>query len=297
MDSFRSEQGYLQLLRDVLQNGERTKTRNGYTISSFGKMISFNDIDNSFPLLTSKKMFIRGIIEELLWFLRGSTDANELKEKNVKIWNGNSSREYLDSVGLSHYKEGELGPVYGWQWRSFGKPYKKNNEVEGFDQLRYAIEELLKPENSRRSVISGWNPLQLHEMALPPCHILYVFYKNSKGLHCSVSMRSTDLFLGLPFNIASAAILTHIIAKILHIKPCAISINMTDSHIYEEHIESVNKQIENDIFSPPQLMINKEAPSIGTTIEEKIRWINDLCFEDFVLQNYNHNDVLTAVMK
>jgi len=295
MDSFRDETGYLNLLKYVIENGEKITTRNGNTLSCFGKIISFYDIDKSFPLLTSKKMFIRGIVEELLWFLRGSTDANELIEKNIKIWNGNSTREYLDSVGLSHYKEGELGPIYGWQWKTFGKTYGSNEK--GFDQIRYVIEELAKPGNSRRAVISGWNPVQLQEMALPPCHILYVFYKNNNGLHCSVSMRSTDLFLGLPFNIASAAILTHIIAKLLHIKPCAVCINMTDAHIYEEHIDCVQTQFGNNIEQSPQLEITKEELGENATIDEKMKWISELCFEDFALHNYKHCGTLTAVMK
>ena len=295
MDSYRDEDGYLQLLSDVLKNGEEKKTRNGTVISDFGKMISFYNIQEKFPLLTSKKMFLRGIIEELLWFLRGSTDANELKEKNVNIWNGNSSRQYLDSVGLSHYQEGELGPVYGWQWRRFGSKYGTYDQ--GFDQVRYVIEELMKPGNSRRAVISGWNPPQLDEMALPPCHILYVFYKNSKGLHCSVSMRSTDLFLGLPFNIASVSILVHIIAKILHISPHAVSINMTDAHIYEEHIDCVKEQLVNKTNTFPNLSINKDAPNLETSVEEKLKWISELRYEDFELHNYTSSNVLKAPMK
>jgi len=295
MDSYRDESGYLKLLEDVLENGDEKETRNGKVISSFGKIISFYNIENRFPLLTSKRVFLRGVIEELLWFLRGSIDSNELKNKNVNIWNGNSSREYLDSIGLNHYKEGELGPIYGWQWKTFGKKY--GSDEKGFDQIRYVLEELTKPENSRRAVISGWNPTQLKEMALPPCHILYVFYKNKHGLHCSVSMRSTDLFLGLPFNIASVSILVHIIAKLLHIQPHAISINMTDLHIYEEHIESVKKQIKNQIEEPPVLEISKTSPSVECSIDEKIKWIESLCYEDFVLKDYKHNGVLQAPMK
>jgi len=297
MDSYRDEKGYLNLLEDVLTTGEIRETRNGIVISSFGKMLSFYNISNKFPLITTKKMFTKGIIEELLWFLRGSTNARELQEKGVKIWDGNSSREYLDSVGLSHYQEGELGPVYGWQWKTFGKSYSDNKSIEGFDQIKYIIEELSKDNNSRRAVLSAWNPSQLHEMALPPCHILYTFYKNSKGLHCSMTMRSTDLFLGLPFNIASTAILTHIIAKVLHIKPYAISINMTDAHIYKEHIDSVYKQIDNKIQDFPEFEIIKEAPDINTPITSKVQWINDLKIEDFVIKNYNCAETIKAIMK
>jgi len=296
MDSYRDESGYLSLLDDVLQNGEVKKTRNGNVISSFGKMLSFYDISNKFPLLTTKKMFTKGIIEELLWFLRGSTNAIELQEKGVKIWEGNSTREYLDSVGLSHYAVGELGPVYGWQWKKFGKPYG-DNDKEGFDQIKYVIEELMKENHSRRAVLSGWNPSQLSEMALPPCHILYTFYKNSNGLHCSMTMRSTDLFLGLPFNIASTAVLTHIIASVLNIKAYAISINMTDPHIYEEHIDAVKTQLNNDILNFPQLEIKKQKPSQDSSIDDKLQWINDLKYEDFVFHNYSSANAIKAPMK
>lgn len=300
MNSFKNEKGYLELLQDVINNGENKNTRNGNVISSFGKSIYFYNINIEFPLLTTKKMFLKGIIEELLWFLRGSTNAKELQKKGVKIWDGNSSREYLDSIGLTNYDEGELGPVYGWQWRNFGKSYPPNNENtddNGFDQIKYVIEELLKSENSRRAVLSAWNPSQLSQMALPPCHILYSFYKNSKGLYCSMSMRSSDLFLGLPFNIASTAIFTFIIAKVLHINPYGICLNLTDAHIYEEHINAVNQQLENMINTPPSFEITKEAPPIESSVEEKINWITSLTFDDFVLHNYESAGTIKAPMK
>lgn len=298
MASYIGEEGYINLLRDTLKKGEYRKGRNGNTYSVFGQMISFNNINKSFPLLTTKKMFTKGIIEEILWFLRGSTDANELQKKGVKIWDGNSSREYLDSVGLSHYSEGELGPVYGWQWRNFGKQYNKDDDNSGFDQLQYIIEELIKPENSRRAVMSGWNPTQLSEMALPPCHILYTFYKNKNGISCMMNMRSSDLFLGLPFNIASTSILTHIIAKVIHVNPVDISIAITDAHIYDEHIDAVNEQLENNILeSTPTLEIRKEPPPIDSSVDEKIKWINDLKYEDFVVNDYKSAGTIKAPMK
>ena len=226
---YNSEIGYIDLLKDALSNGEKKATRNGNVISIFGCMINFKDISTSFPLITTKKMFFRGIVEELLWFLRGSTNAIEL----------NSSREYLDSIGLD-YPEGELGPIYGWQWRKFGKEYciydnytedcdtdtdtdsdsslynytdtdsdTDNKYSKGVDQIKYILEELSKNNNSRRAVLSAWNPLDLKKMALPPCHILYIFNRSSKGLSCHMTLRSSDLFLGLPFNIASTALLTY----------------------------------------------------------------------------------------
>ena len=285
---YSGEKGYLELLGYVKKNGEYKQTRNGYTFSSFGSMIKFN-INEKFPLLTTKKMFFRGIVEELLWFLRGSVNSKELESKGVNIWKSNSTREYLDSIGLNHYEEGYLGPIYGYQWRNFNG--------QNFDQLSYVLKELLKPDNSRRAIISGWNPVQLKEQALPPCHILYNFYQNSNGLSCMMTMRSSDLFLGLPFNVASTALLTTIIAKVLHMNTNEICISLTDCHIYEEHIDNVNIQISREIYDFPTININKPAPDIKSSIEEKIKWIEELKYEDFILNNYNCQSSLNAIMK
>jgi thymidylate synthase len=298
MNSYFEEKGYLELLKDTINNSEKKQTRNGIVYSRFGTMITFSNLNNYFPLLTTKKMFIKGIIEELLWFLKGSTNAKELQNKNIHIWDLNSSREYLDSIGLNHYEEGELGPIYGWQWRNFGKSYNNNNNNNnGFDQIKYIIEELMKPDNSRRAVLSAWNPVQLKQMALPPCHITYTFYKDSKGLSCLMNMRSSDLFLGLPFNIASTALLTRIIAEILHIRTNTISIVSTDAHIYIDHIDAVHEQIQNPILTLPKLEIKKQAPSIEQSIEEKIEWINNLKYDDFNIFEYESANSIKATIK
>jgi len=294
---YSSEEGYLQLLKDTMQYGEKRETRNGFVISRFGCMMNFKNIGQQFPLLTTKKMFFRGILEELLWFLRGSTNAKDLQEKGVHIWDGNSSREYLDSIGKQDYVEGELGPVYGWQWRKFGKDYGNKEDSKCVDQIKYVIEELQKDNNSRRAVLSAWNPVDLDKMALPPCHILYVFYKNKDGLSCHMTMRSSDLFLGLPFNIASTALLTHILAKVLHIKPNEVSLSLCDAHIYEEHVEKVNIQLEKENFQLPVLSIKKEAPPLESHIEDKIKWIEELEYDDFVLENYKSHEAIKAIMK
>jgi thymidylate synthase len=301
---YKNEEGYINLLKDTL-NGEFKNTRNGNVFSRFGCMIKFDNISTSFPLITSKKVFFRGIVEELLWFLKGSTNANELKEKNVNIWNGNSKREYLDSVGLQDYEEGELGPVYGWQWRMFGKKYIPNKlndrtedfpELGGADQVKYVITELLM-ENSRRAVLSAWNPVDLNIMALPPCHILYIFNKTKDGLCCHLTMRSSDLFLGLPFNIASCALLTQIIAHLLHMKSSEICLSLCDAHIYEEHIDQVKKQIDLEIYDSPRVIIEKAAPDIESSVDDKIKWIESLTYNDFTLVNYKSHDKLPAIMK
>jgi thymidylate synthase len=318
---YNGENGYLSLLKETLANGENKLTRNGNVLSIFGCMIHFKDISTAFPLITSKKMFFRGIVEELLWFLRGSTNANELKSKKVHIWDGNSTREYLDSIGLD-YPEGELGPVYGWQWRKFGKEYEKYNEeseediyndmnstddetvdantdsfIKGVDQIKYILEELSKENNSRRAVLSAWNPVDLHKMALPPCHILYIFNKSSKGLSCHMTLRSSDLFLGLPFNIASTALLTQILAHTLHIPAHEVCLSICDAHIYEEHTHQVNKQIDSELYDLPKVIIKKDAPDIKSSIDVKIKWIESLVYEDFELSNYKSGASLSAIMK
>ena len=292
---FENESGYLKLLKETLKESEIKTTRNGVVYSKFGCMIKFNDINN-FPLLTTKKMFFRGIVEELLWFLRGSTDANELKAKKINIWTGNSTREYLDSIGLTEYKEGELGPVYGWQWRKFGEDYN-NPETKGKDQIRYLLEELIKSDNSRLAVLSGWNPVDLNKMALPPCHILYIFNKTSKGLSCHMTLRSSDLFLGLPFNIASTALLTQILATVLNIEISEICLSICDAHIYQEHVKQIDKQLLLTPYDLPKLIIKKFPPHIDSSIDEKINWIESLKYEDFELKYYLSHPSLPAIMK
>jgi dihydrofolate reductase/thymidylate synthase len=295
--SYENEEGYLEILKDVLKNGQEINTRNGITISNFGYLLKFNNINN-FPLLTTKRVYFKGVLEELLWFLKGSSNTDYLQQKNIHIWDGNSSREYLDANGFENYKEGELGPVYGWQWRSYGKKYNKFGDENGVDQIKYVLEELLKSNNSRRAVLNAWNPSQLNEMALPPCHMMYNFYKNNDGLSCLMTMRSSDLFLGLPFNIASTALLTSIIAKVLHLNVNNIALSLCDAHIYKEHVNAVNEQLSNDIIDNNCfLKINKEAPDINTSVLEKINWINNLESNDFEIINYKSHNTIKAIMK
>lgn len=282
------EKGYLELLKTTMKYGIQKNTRNGNTISFFSFLLKFHMDNNKYPLLTTKKVFFKGIVEELLWFLRGSTNSKELEEKGVNIWKGNSSREFLDSVGLFNYEEGYLGPVYGFQWRSF------NGSV---DQLKYLLEELSL--NSRRCVISAWNPCQLKEQALPPCHILYNFYiSDNNQLNCMMYMRSSDLFLGLPFNIGSTGLFATIIAKVMGMTVNEIAISICDCHIYEEHLEQVKEQLnrESDIYESPKIFINKQI-DINISIDEKIKWIEELKFEDFNLENYKYHPTIKAIMK
>lgn len=279
------EYQYLNILKKVKENGIVKNGRNGKTYSYFGDILKFN-INNQFPLLTTKKVFFKGVVEELLWFLRGSVNSKELEEKGVNIWKGNSNREFLDANGFYDYEEGYLGPIYGFQWRSF------NGEI---DQLKYVLNEINK--NSRRIIINAWNPCQLNKQVLPPCHILYNFYiDDDKNISCMMFMRSSDLFLGLPFNIASTALLTYIIAKVMGLNVKEIAISICDLHIYEEHLDAVEEQLKREPYNLPKLNIKKEI-DINLSIDEKIKWIENLEFEDFELIDYKFHPIIRAIMK
>jgi thymidylate synthase len=291
------EYQYLNILKKVKEEGVLKNGRNGNTYSYFGDILKFN-IKNQFPLLTTKKIFFKGVVEELLWFLRGSVNSKELEEKGVNIWKGNSNREFLDANGFYNYEEGYLGPIYGFQWRSF------NGEI---DQLKYVLKEM--NNNSRRIIINAWNPCQLNKQVLPPCHILYNFYisdnkeinddennKNYKDLSCMMFMRSSDLFLGLPFNIASTALFTYIIAQVMGMNVKEIAISICDLHIYEEHLEGVGEQLKREPYKFPKLNIKKEI-DINLSIDEKIKWIESLVFEDFELIDYNYHPIIRGIMK
>ncbi len=284
------EYNYLQLLEKVYYTGEKRMTRNGETYSLFGTNVEFDIAKYGFPLLTTKKMFTKGIIKELLWFLKGHTDANELIKDGVNIWTGNTTREFLDSLGLVKYPEGCAGPIYGYQWRHFNALYdseKMTNVNDGYDQLMDVINEIKKNPTSRRLVISGWNPEQMHLMCLPPCHVLYQFYVDNGKLSCQMYQRSADLFLGLPFNIASTALFTTIIASMTNYDVGKMRICIGDAHIYSEHVPNILEQITRTPLDFPKLtLLNKE-------VREKP---DDWLFEDFSIENYKSHEALKSKM-
>ena len=263
------EYAYLDVLRAVIEKGEVRSTRNGNTRSLFSLKMDFSlsgeNGEPIIPLLTTKRVFWKGVVKELLWFLRGDTDAKHLSNEGVKIWDGNSSREALDEKGLTEYEEGDCGPIYGYQWRHFGATYRGPLNTafgEGIDQLGKCVELLKNEPTSRRIFMSAWNPVDLDKMCLPPCHVSYQFYvkgleddggngekggnreNGKKGkLYCLMNQRSADLFLGIPFNIASVSLLTHILASMANLEPGGISIVMGDAHIYEEHLDVAMEQL------------------------------------------------------
>lgn len=282
------EYNYLKLLENVYYCGEKRQTRNGITFSTFGKTLEFDVKKHGFPLLTTKKMFTKGIIKELLWFIKGHTNSNELSKDGVNIWKGNTTREFLDSIGLNHYSEGCAGPIYGYQWRHFNAPYdpiEMKHKSSGVDQLMNIINELKTNPNSRRLVMSGWNPEQMSQMCLPPCHVLYQFYVENGELSCQMYQRSADLFLGLPFNIASTTLLTYIIASMTNYNVGKVKICIGDAHIYNEHVENVLEQ-----------MTRMPLEFCRVSIKNKRETLEEWMYEDFSIENYTSHEPLKSIM-
>lgn len=275
------EMQYLELVKKVIEEGNEKKDRTGTgTKSLFGSVMRF-DLTESFPLLTTKSVYWKGVVEELLWFLRGSTNANELSKQGVKIWDGNGSREFLDKVGLTHREVGDLGPIYGFQWRHFGAPYTTMHEDygnKGVDQLRTLLDRIRKAPDDRRMLMTAWNPAALGEMALPPCHVLCQFYVAGDRLSCAMYQRSADLGLGVPFNVASYSLLTHILAKASNKKPGEFVYILGDTHVYKNHIEPLKEQLQRYPNPFPVLRIKKELSDVKS--------IEELALDDFVLEEY-----------
>jgi thymidylate synthase len=282
------EQQYLTLMNSIVNDGLVMDGRNGQVKSSFGEKMVFN-LDR-FPLLTTKKMGHKTILRELLWFLKGSTDNQALKDKNVHIWDQNASKEFLESRGLP-YEEDDLGPVYGFQWRHFGASYKDRDTDytgQGFDQIKWLIQEIKDNPSSRRLILNAWNPPDLDKMALPPCHILSQFYVNQQEgtLSCQLYQRSGDMFLGVPFNIASYAYLTYILCKLTGYKPGKLYHVLGDAHVYQEHYQAVKDQYKRVPKVFPKLTISDELTDIDN-IDEKM----------FSLEEYSSYSRISAPMK
>lgn len=275
------ESQYINLIKHILENGISKDDRTGIgTLSIFSYNMTFN-LRESFPLLTTKKVYWKGVVEELLWFISGSTDSNVLKEKGVRIWEGNSSREFLDSRGLSHYDQGDIGAGYGFQWRHFGAKYTNmydSYEGQGVDQLKDVIYKIKNTPDDRRIIMSAWNPTDLDKMALPPCHIFVQFWvdTNKKELHSQMYQRSCDVGLGVPFNIASYALLTCIIAKLCDLTPGDFHYCMGDTHIYKNHIDAMKLQITRDPYDFPKINI------------KDITDIDNIKFDDIELIDYKY---------
>jgi len=250
---------YLDLLSHVVENGYQKQDRTGTgTLSTFGYQMRF-DLQQGFPMLTTKKLHLKSIIHELLWFLAGDTNVKYLNENGVKIWN-----EWAD-------EKGELGHIYGYQWRSWPSPDGKH-----IDQISKVIDSIKNNPDSRRHIVSAWNVGELNNMALPPCHILFQFYVADGKLSCQLYQRSADIFLGVPFNIASYALLTLMVARETGLEPGEFIHTLGDAHIYLNHIEQVKTQLQRKPKELPKMILN-----------EKIKKVFDFSFKDFSLVNYD----------
>ena len=251
-------QQYLSLLDHVLKTGVRKQDRTGTgTISVFGYQMRF-DLREDFPLLTTKKLHLRSIIHELLWFLKGSTDTKYLTDNNVTIWNEWAA------------EDGSLGPVYGYQWRSWPK-----SDGTHIDQVKQVVDSIQRNPDSRRHIVSAWNVSDLDRMALPPCHLLFQFYVANGELSCQMYQRSCDIFLGVPFNIASYALLTMMMAQVTGLKPGEFIHTLGDAHVYLNHVDQVRLQLTREPLTPPRMQINPA-----------VKHIDEFRFEDFQLINY-----------
>lgn len=274
---------YLKMAQDILENGEVKDDRtNTGTISMFGYQAKY-DLEEGFPLLTTKRVFLRGIIIELLWFIKGDTNIKYLVDNNVNIWNewpyenfkrhsdyqSETLDEFVEKIKESDefaLKHGDLGPVYGRQWRNF----------LGVDQLSNVIEQIKENPNSRRHILSAWNPAEVKDMVLPPCHAFMQFYVNNGELSLQLYQRSADIFLGVPFNIASYALLLMMVAQVTNLKPKLFVHTLGDAHIYSNHVDQIKLQLSRKIRALPKMVINKDVKSIF-----------DFKYEDFKLEDYN----------
>jgi thymidylate synthase len=260
------EQQYLDLVREVLERGERKTDRTGTgTLSVFGRQLRFGLAD-SFPLLTTKKLHTKSILVELLWFLRGDTNVKWLQERGVTIWD-----EWAD-------ENGNLGPVYGYQWRHWRTP-----DGREIDQIEQVVKSLRAKPDSRRHIVSAWNPADVDRMALPPCHALFQFYVAGGRLSCQMYQRSADLFLGVPFNIASYAALTLMVAQVTHLKPGEFILTLGDAHLYMNHLEQAKEQLTRTPRPFPRMRLN---PAVKELL--------DFRYEDFTLEAYDPHPAIKA---
>jgi len=295
------EYQYIDLIKKIIDEGQWEEGRNGRTKSIFGHSMRFSLRNNKIPILTTKKTAWKTCLKELLWFIRGETDNKLLQEQGVHIWDGNATKEFMESRGLGHYPEGILGPLYGYQWRHFNAEYMASAKYmatsemksfsekdKGIDQLQQIITALKDPKQrtSRRLIMTAWNPCQLDEMALPPCHILCQFnVHDGNKLSCALYQRSQDVCLGQSFNIASYSFLTHLLAKHCGLEAYEFIHFIGNCHIYEDHIEPIKTILEREPFEFPTI-------EIGTIREN----IDDYQVSDFIINNYQCHEVVRMNM-
>ncbi|MBL8921957.1 MAG: thymidylate synthase [Myxococcaceae bacterium] len=277
-----SERAYLDLLKAVLEQGKPRADRTGTgTRALFGGQLRF-DLRSSFPLLTTKKVHLKSIIHELLWFVRGETTVQPLKAVGVSIWDEWATAEQTARFGRN---EGDLGPVYGHQWRNFGATKRADGtyERDGFDQLARVVRDLRENPMSRRLLVTGWNPREADQVALPPCHTLFQFHVQDDELSCHLYQRSGDVFLGVPFNIASYALLTMMVARASGLKPGDFVHSFGDVHLYNNHVEQAREQLSREPRALPRMKVNPERKNLF-----------EFQYEDFTLEGYDPHPAIKA---
>lgn len=278
----KNEQAYLDLLRQVMSEGTEKGDRTGTgTLSHFGAQLRF-DLASGFPLLTTKKVHFKSIVYELLWFLSGSTHVDYLQANGVRIWN-----EWATAEQTARFKRpaGDLGPVYGHQWRNYGASKRDDGSYnnDGVDQITQVVEQIKTNPNSRRLIVSGWNPGEAEQVALPPCHTLFQFFVADNKLSCQLYQRSADLFLGVPFNIASYALLTHMVAQVCGLEVGEFIWTGGDCHIYQNHREQVELQLTRELYTLPTLTL---SPDVNDIFAFK--------YEDITVDSYESHPAIKA---
>lgn len=296
------EEQYLELIRQIMEKGELRKDRTGTgTKALFApKQMRFNLENDILPLLTTKRTFFRPVFEELMWFIRAQTDSKILSDKNVRIWDKNGSREFLDKVGLTNNRDGDLGPVYGFQWRHFGAKYvdcETDYTGQGYDQLKEVIRLIKEDPTNRRILMSAWNPSDLKLVALPPCHMFCQFFVSGldgkpedRKLSCQLYQRSCDMGLGVPFNIASYSMLTIMLAEVCGMKAGEFVHCLGDAHIYNDHIDALKVQLSREPRTFPKVFLKKEKQLPKDTVlsvDEALKRLESFEFADFEVVDYN----------
>lgn len=280
------EQQYLNILKEIIDSPNVYESRSGLVKKKFVVNMRF-DLGNSFPLLTTKRMAWKCIVGELLWMIRGQTDSKILEKQGINIWKANGSRSFLDSRGLFNNRDGDLGPVYGFQWRHYGAEYRgceKDYSGQGIDQLANMINLVKNDSSSRRLILNSWNAAQIDQMALPPCHVMVQFNVSDGKLNSHLTQRSGDMGLGVPFNIASYSLLTCIVAQLTGLLRGEFCYTIADAHVYMDHIPQLLTQIEREPLAFPTIdFVNLKS-------------LETLCNENIILNNYNSHRALNMHM-
>jgi dihydrofolate reductase/thymidylate synthase len=294
------DQTYLNLLEEIQRAPER-QTRNSLTRSVFCRHLKF-DLSYGFPLLTTKRMFWKGILEEFLFFIRGDTDTSLLEKKGVRIWTGNTSRSFLNQLGMKNRPEKIMGPMYGYQWRFFNADYDESTGKPlqtGIDQLVQVIRQIQRDATSRRHLLTDYNPSQASQGVLYPCHSLIIqFYVEGSRLSMFCYNRSSDVFLGLPFNIASSSLLLYVIARLVGLEPYQLFLSLGDCHIYADHEQAVKNQLDPSRipYNPPRLDLKLDPLTPQQTDAELCEILQRLTVEHFNIVDYQHHSTISAPM-